>query len=147
MLSDSSHALGFENELVGANARRFCELMHVDRVTFVNTGTEATTLAARLARLYRRRSRIVVFEGSYHGHFDGFMGVPSAGADGRAAPASSTVSPAFVEDLSVLHYDDDASLSYIDENAATIAAVFVEPIQAQHDVSVQPRAFLRGCVS
>ena len=155
MLTESAFALGFENELVGANARRFCELVGVDRVTFVNTGTEATTLASRLARLHRGRSRIVIFEGADHGDFDGFLGLPRPSTDflgsatERAAPdacspTSAGIPPAFVEDLAVLQYDADASLGYIAAHAEQIAAVFIDPVQLHGNLAAPPRAFLHA---
>jgi len=148
MLTNSSYALGFENQLVGTNARRLCQLLNVERVTFVTTGTEATTLAARLARLHRKRSRIVTFEGSYHGHFDGFLGRPSSDTSTAPSciPASIGVPPSFVDESSlvVLAYDHEASLRYITEHADSLAAVFVEPVQARRDLKRDPRAFLHS---
>ena len=148
MLTNSSYALGFENQLVGTNARRLCQLLNVERVTFVTTGTEATTLAARLARLHRKRSRIVTFEGSYHGHFDGFLGRPSSDTTTAPSciPASIGVPPSFVDESSlvVLAYDHEASLRYITEHADSLAAVFVEPVQARCDLKRDPRAFLHS---
>ena len=145
MLDSSEFALGFEHALVGSNARRLCRMVGLERATFVNTGTEATTLAARLARLHRGRSRIVCFEGSYHGHYDGFLGTPSSSAATlhECTPSSPGVSPAFIEDLVVLQYDDESALAYIIEHADEIAAVFVEPVQAQTSLANAPRAFLR----
>ena len=144
-INGSEFALGFEHELVGVNAHRLCKLVGQERATFVNTGTEATTLAARLARLHTGRSRIVCFEGSYHGHHDGFLGRATS-TDGSVGctPASPGVAPSFVEDLVVLrHTEQDIALGYITAHASTIAAVFVEPVQAQGDLTEMPASFLR----
>ena len=92
-------ALGFEHEIVGECSRKFCQVTGNDRVTWVNTGTEATTLAMRLCRLYNRRKKIVMFLGSYHGHFDGFLGVPTtAEAPEKCVPLAGGIARGFVED-------------------------------------------------
>src|SRR5208282_5655132 len=58
----------------------------VERVAFFNTGTEAVMSAVRIARTVTRRMKIVVFAGSYHGHFDGVLAVGNAAGGGETVP-------------------------------------------------------------
>ena len=90
MLDNGTWGLGLEHELVHDVAQKVCEVTGMDRVAFVNTGTEATTLAMRLCKLKTKKSKIVMFEGSYHGHFDGWVSERHCRLDRRAVrPGSS----------------------------------------------------------
>eukprot|EP00966_Prymnesium_polylepis_P162713 3760636-Prymnesium_polylepis.1 len=95
----------------------------------------------RLCRLFTGRPKIVMFFGSYHGHFDGFLGVPLMGPD-KCVPQAGGTPQGFVQDLVVLEYDATWSLEWIDEHADEIAGVYSETIQNRNP-SVVPRPFLR----
>ena len=140
MLAADAFALGFEHAIVGENSRKFCQLTGNERVTWVCTGTEATTLAMRLCRLHTRRRWIVVFSGSYHGHFDGFLGIPTTRPD-NCVPQAGGIARGFVQDLVVLKNDESESLEWIAEHAAEIAGVFCEAVQNRNP-RIVPRAFL-----
>uniref|UniRef100_A0A7S2BKI6 Ketosynthase family 3 (KS3) domain-containing protein n=1 Tax=Haptolina brevifila TaxID=156173 RepID=A0A7S2BKI6_9EUKA len=130
MMDADSWALGYEHKIVGECSRKFCQVTGNERVTWVNTGTEATTLAMRLCRLHTNRKKVVMFLGSYHGHFDGFLGVPmQLDAPEKCVPLAAGIARGFVQDLVVLEYDTAESLVWIDEHSDEVAGVFCETIQ------------------
>ncbi|HEU0052126.1 MAG TPA: aminotransferase class III-fold pyridoxal phosphate-dependent enzyme, partial [Longimicrobium sp.] len=130
---------GPQSDLAGPTARLFHELTGMERVTFCNTGSEAVMTALRVARTVTGRDRVVVFEGSYHGCFDGVL-VRAAGS-AASRPASPGTPRGMVEDVVVLPYGEDA-LEWLRAHAGELAAVLVEPVQ-NHDPERQPAAFLR----
>jgi amino acid adenylation domain-containing protein/non-ribosomal peptide synthase protein (TIGR01720 family) len=134
--------LGPQARLAGEAARRIHRLTGVDRVAFCNTGTEAVMTALRLARLATGRSKIALFEGSYHGHFDGVLA--NAGAeDGDPQPLSPGTPTGFVRDLLVLDYaDPEGSMALLERHRHDLAAVLVEPVQSRRP-GLQPRDFLK----
>ncbi|WP_394829466.1 aminotransferase class III-fold pyridoxal phosphate-dependent enzyme [Pendulispora albinea] len=125
--------MGFQSEVAAENAAGITDLTGDERVAFCNTGTEAVMIAVRLARAATGRTKIVVFEDSYHGSYDDVVG---------GIHATLGVAPSHTASTLVLRYDDAASLDVISEHAEAIAAVVVEPVQARH-LNVQPAAFLR----
>ncbi|MEZ6186329.1 MAG: aminotransferase class III-fold pyridoxal phosphate-dependent enzyme [Planctomycetota bacterium] len=132
--------LGPVSPLAGDVARRIQRLTGVERVAFFSTGTEAVSVALRLARTARGRSGIVTFAGSYHGHHEQVLGV--AGPGGRALPAARGIPPELLATTRVLDYGDPASLDAIWAHADELAAVVVEPVQSR-DPGKVPLAFLR----
>lgn len=143
MLREGSCGLGFEHAVTARNEAALCRLTGMERCAFCTTGTEATSLACRLSRRHTGRRRVVTFEGSYHGHYDGFLGAPAdAVAPDACVPVSPGIPAAYTRDLTVLPYDDDASLAHIAAHADEIACVFCEPVQNRNPACV-PRRFLR----
>ncbi|MFF2041043.1 MupA/Atu3671 family FMN-dependent luciferase-like monooxygenase [Kitasatospora sp. NPDC058170] len=135
--------LGPRGEETGEAAELLAELTGTERVAFANSGTEANAGAIRLARAHTGRDKIVMFEGSYHGHFDHTLGRPVGhGADRETVPVSIGIPGSAVADLIVLQYGDPQSLRVIDELGDRIAAVLVEPVQSRHP-SRQPAEFVR----
>ncbi|MGV9267972.1 MupA/Atu3671 family FMN-dependent luciferase-like monooxygenase [Kitasatospora sp. NPDC003701] len=135
--------LGPRGEETGEAAELLAELTGTERVAFANSGTEANAGAIRLARAYTGRDKIVMFEGSYHGHFDHTLGRPVGhGAERETVPVSIGIPGSAVADLVVLPYGDPESLRVIDELGDRIAAVLVEPVQSRHP-SRQPAEFVR----
>ena len=100
-----------------------------EMVRMVNSGTEATLTAIRLARGATGRSRIVKFEGCYHGHGDSFLVKAGSGALTLGLPNSPGV-PAALADLTLtLPYNDfDAATALFDETGGQIAGLIIEPI-------------------
>jgi amino acid adenylation domain-containing protein/non-ribosomal peptide synthase protein (TIGR01720 family) len=136
--------LGGQSHIVGQTAQLICELTGVERVAFCNSGTEAVMSALRLARTVTGRTRIALFEGSYHGTFDGVMVKPGdseAAGTFKAMPLAPGVPLHMIENVLLLGYDDTASLEVIRAHAHELAAVLIEPPRSRHP-DVQPRAFL-----
>jgi glutamate-1-semialdehyde 2,1-aminomutase len=101
----------------------------LERVRFVNSGTEATMSALRVARAATGRDKLVKFEGCYHGHADPFLVQAGSGALTMGVPTSPGVTRAAVADTLVASYNDLDSVNRLfDANRDRIAAVIVEPI-------------------
>lgn len=111
-------------------ADTICALVpSMDMVRMVNSGTEATMSAIRLARGYTGRDRIVKFEGCYHGHVDSLLVKAGSGALTHGEPSSPGVPDALAELTITLPYNDiDAVRTLFAECGDDIAAVIVEPV-------------------
>lgn len=141
---DRGIEVGPQTPLAGEAAALFCELTGMDRVSWVNTGSEAVQAAIRLSRTYTGRSKIVVFSGDYHGNFDEVLVRGTKTAKGRRTlPLAPGIPFRAVEDVMVLDYGTDESLEIIREHASEIAAVLVEPVQSRRP-EFQPRDFLHA---
>ncbi len=115
-----------------------------ERVRFVSTGTEAVMSAMRLARGATGRSRIVKFEGCYHGHSDGLLVQAGSGLATFGTPSSAGVPPEIARLTDVLPLDDEgAAVRLFEERGGEIAAVVIEPLPANAGLLVQRREFLR----
>ncbi|NIP18254.1 MAG: glutamate-1-semialdehyde 2,1-aminomutase [Xanthomonadales bacterium] len=111
-------------------AERLCELVEgMDMVRMVNSGTEATMSAIRVARAATGRDRIIKFEGCYHGHADAFLVKAGSGALTLGVPNSPGV-PASTADLTLtLPYNDAESVRQtLEAQGDTVAAIIVEPV-------------------
>lgn len=141
---DRGIEVGPQTPLAGEAAKLFCELTGMDRVSWVNTGSEAVQAAIRLSRTYTGRSRIVVFSGDYHGNFDEVLVRVTKTASGRRTlPLAPGIPFRAVEEVLVLDYGTDESLDIIQQHAGEIAAVLVEPVQSRRP-EFQPREFLHA---
>jgi len=117
----------------------------VERVRFVNSGTEAAMSAVRVARAATRRDKIVKFEGCYHGHADPFLARAGSGALTLETPNSPGVPLAAVANTLVATYNDLASCERLFEtNRSDIAAIIVEPIAGNIGVVPPSDNFLAG---
>jgi len=106
---------------------------YMDMVRFVNSGSEATFLLARVARACTGKERIAKFEGNYHGQHDfGLTGafVAGAGSEHRPdpIPGCAGTERASLNNLLLLPYNDAAALDIVREHADELAAVFIEPV-------------------
>lgn len=101
----------------------------IDKVRMVNSGTEATMSAIRLARGYTNRNLIIKFEGCYHGHSDALLVKAGSGLLTHGEPSSPGVPQALTDYTLVLEYNNiDALEEVFSQKGTEIAAVIVEPI-------------------
>jgi glutamate-1-semialdehyde 2,1-aminomutase len=120
-------------------------LPSVEMLRLVNSGTEATMSALRLARAATGRTKFVKFEGCYHGHADPFLIAAGSGAATLGVPSSPGVPEGVAHDTLIAPYNDlPAVAAHFARNIGEIAAVFVEPIAGNMGL-VPPRpGFLSG---
>jgi len=115
----------------------------VDMVRFVNSGTEATMTALRLARAYTRRNKIVKFEGCYHGHGDMLLVQAGSGVATLGLPDSPGVPPGATQDTLVAPFNNLAAVGALFERfPEEIAAVIVEPVAGNMGVVPPADGFL-----
>ena len=127
-------------------AERVTALMpSLERVRFVNSGTEAAMSALRVARAATRRDRIIKFQGCYHGHADAFLVQAGSGALTFGTPDSPGVTAGASSDRLVASYNDlDSVHRVFDANRDRIAAVIVEPVAGNMGVVAPADGFLAG---
>lgn len=117
----------------------------VEMLRFVNSGTEATMSALRLARAFSKRDKIIKFEGCYHGHADLLLVQAGSGVATLGLPDSPGVPSATVEDTLVARYNDiDSVQGLFDNFPEEIAAVIIEPVAGNMGVVPPVPGFLDG---
>jgi glutamate-1-semialdehyde 2,1-aminomutase len=115
----------------------------VDKVRLVNSGTEATMSAIRLARGFTGRNIIVKFAGNYHGHVDSLLVAAGSSAATLSVPNSPGVTPGTTQDTLILQYNDVAGVHRaFDEHGPRVAAVIFEPVVGNMGVVVPSPDFL-----
>lgn len=126
-------------------AELLCRLVpSMDLVRLVSSGTEATMTALRLARGHTDRSRVVKFEGCYHGHVDSLLVKAGSGALTLGHPSSSGVPAETAAQTVVLPYGDADQLEALFARSGdTIAALIVEPVAGNMNLVAPPPGFLQ----
>ena len=126
-------------------ADKVCELVpSMDMVRMVNSGTEATMSALRLARGYTKRDKILKFEGCYHGHADALLVKAGSGALTLGVPTSPGVPDVVAEQTLTLSYNDsDQVKALFAEIGEQIAAVIVEPVAGNMNCILPEEGFLQ----
>lgn len=122
-----------------AEAYPACEMMRM-----VNSGTEATMSAIRVARGYTGRDKILKFEGCYHGHSDSLLVKSGSGLLTQGVPTSPGVLPALIENTLVCPYNDAAALATVlDAHKGEIACLIIEPVAGNMGVVPPAEGFLQ----
>ena len=123
-----------------------CEMVpSMDMVRMVNSGTEATMSAIRLARGYTDRDKIVKFEGCYHGHVDSLLVKAGSGALTLGTPSSPGVPKAVTDDTLTLNFNDAGGLAEVFKaQGDQIAAVIVEPVAGNMNCVPPTQGFLEA---
>jgi len=117
----------------------------MEMLRLVNSGTEATMSALRVARGYTGRRKVVKFEGCYHGHADYLLVKAGSGATTFGIPDSAGVPESFSQETIVLPYNDaDAFIRTMDEIGDQVAAVIVEPVAGNMGVVLPQQKFLQA---
>jgi glutamate-1-semialdehyde 2,1-aminomutase len=117
----------------------------VEIVRMVNSGTEATMSAMRLARGFTGRDKIIKFEGCYHGHGDSFLIKAGSGVATLGLPDSPGVTKSTAKDTLTARYNDIESVyELVESNKGEIAAIFIEPVGGNMGCVPASKEFLQA---
>lgn len=118
---------------------------NIDKIRFVNSGTEACMSAIRLARGYTKRDKIIKFAGCYHGHSDSFLIQAGSGASTFGIPNSPGVTQGTAKDTLLAQYNNLESVKELFKNNKNeIAAIIVEPVAGNMGCIPPQKGFLEG---
>ncbi|PWJ42707.1 glutamate-1-semialdehyde 2,1-aminomutase [Sediminitomix flava] len=117
----------------------------IEKVRMVNSGTEATMSAIRLARGYTNRNKFIKIEGCYHGHGDSFLIAAGSGAVTMGSPDSPGVTEGTAKDTLLAPYNDLTSIEkLVEANKDDIAAIIVEPVPGNMGCVLPNTGYLEG---
>lgn len=116
---------------------------YLEQLRFVSSGTEAVMSAIRLARGYTGKSKIVKFEGCYHGHVDSLLVKAGSGLATFGVSTSAGIPESSVRETLVLPLDDEAALESCFLENSDIAAVIIEPVPANNGLLLQRPEYLK----
>ncbi|NNC35260.1 MAG: glutamate-1-semialdehyde 2,1-aminomutase [Croceitalea sp.] len=118
---------------------------NIEKIRFVNSGTEACMSAVRLARGYTGKDKIIKFAGCYHGHSDSFLIQAGSGAVTFGSPNSPGVTQGTAKDTLLANYNDlEGVKSLVAANQGEIAAIIIEPVAGNMGCIVPEREFIHG---
>ena len=118
---------------------------NIDKIRFVNSGTEACMSAIRLARGFTGKDKIIKFAGCYHGHADAFLIQAGSGAVTFGSPNSPGVTEGTAKDTLLATYNDlDSVDTLLKANKGDIAAVIIEPVAGNMGCIIPEDSFIRG---
>lgn len=143
-ISESAIAFGAPTELELQMARFLCEEMdNVEMVRMVNSGTEATMSAIKLARGYTKKNKIIKFAGCYHGHFDGFLVEAGSGVLTEGIAGSLGILQDSIKNTLIGVYNDAEQVRGLFEAYGDdIAAVIIEPVAGNMGVIKADNEFM-----
>lgn len=143
--SENSISFGATTKIEFELAKYICKTVdNVDMIRMVNSGTEATMSAIKLARGYTGKNKIIKFAGGYHGHFDGFLVDAGSGLMTEGIPGSAGVPEDSIKNTLIAEYNNISSVENIFKKYNDIAAVIVEPVAGNMGVIPGDKSFLMG---
>ncbi len=144
--AEKGTSYGAPTELEVELAKMIVELVpSVEKVRMVNSGTEATMSAIRLARGYTGRNKVIKFEGGYHGHVDALLVKAGSGLTTFGVPTSPGIPEDFAKHTITVPFNDiDALKRVIDEVGDDVAAVIMEPVMANAGLIIPEPGFLEA---
>lgn len=117
----------------------------IEKVRMVNSGTEATMSAIRLARGYTKRDKVLKFEGCYHGHGDSFLIAAGSGAVTMGTPDSPGITKGTAQDTLLAPFNNlDKVKEVVSANKDQIAAIIIEPVAGNMGCVLPEKGFLEG---
>jgi len=117
----------------------------IEKIRFVNSGTEAVMSAIRLARGFTGRDKFIKFDGCYHGHADHLLVAAGSGLATLGTPDSAGVTAANAGDTIVLPFNDLAAVeACLEQHAHEVAALIMEPVPCNYGLIMPSKAYLQG---
>ncbi|MEK6765052.1 MAG: glutamate-1-semialdehyde 2,1-aminomutase [Planctomycetota bacterium] len=117
----------------------------IEKIRMVNSGTEATMSAIRLARGYTKRDIIVKFDGCYHGHVDGLLVQAGSGATTLGVPTSQGVPQDYIRNTITIPFNNlDAVKEVCNNRGEDIACIIIEPVAGNMGVVLPKKGYLKG---
>ena len=143
--SKNGTTYGASTEIETLIAKKIVDMVpSVEKVRMVNSGTEATMSAIRLARGYTNKEKIIKFSGNYHGHGDSFLIKAGSGAVTLGLPDSPGVTKNIAKDTLIANFNNIESVEKLfNDNSKNIAAVIVEPIAGNMGLVKPLKTFLQ----
>lgn len=140
----SAVAFGAPTELELKVAKHMCTTLdNIDMIRMVNSGTEATMSAVKLARGYTGKSKIIKFAGCYHGHFDGFLVSAGSGVMTEGIPGSAGVPKESIQNTLIANYNDIENIREVFKKyGSDVAGVIIEPVAGNMGVIPAEEEFL-----
>lgn len=126
VVDEGYYHIGSRSPLLKEAAKAVCDASGMDKCYFFESGTTAVHLALRVARAYRKRDKIIIFNSSWHGQADSTLFISDS--DGDVYPLSAGIPESLAEDVVMFPYGDSEAIDLIRENADQVAAVILEPV-------------------